>query len=226
MKEKKIGRILKNIFIILSILFILGCSIFYGYRLVKFYLIENPKIEGNESIYELVTLEKNIVNFGEGLYKEGKEFIFKGNVHNNYVKYSGRIWRIISTNEGNVKMITDEVQTSLVWGVKTDYENSLVKSWLNNEENNIKSFYESLKRPEVLVKNKTCVDEFNENEVKCDVINEDKIGLLSIYEYNLAGAEKSYLNIDEYWWTSNVNSNKDAWYIYNEGNINNNVYIL
>lgn len=223
MKEKKIGRILKNIFIILSILFIIGCSIFYGSRLMHFYLIENPKIEENENLYKLVTLEKNITTFGEGLYEEDNEYIFKGNVDNNYVKYSGRLWRIVSTYNGNLKLVTDEVQTSLVWGVNTNYNDSLVKSWLNNEENNIKSFYESLRNTDILVNNKTCVDEFNEESVTCNEIVEDKIGLLSIYEYNLAGANESYLSLDEYWWTSNINSSKTAWYISPEGNLNNNV---
>ena len=33
----------QNIFNVISILFIVGCVIFYGYRLVKFYNIYNPK---------------------------------------------------------------------------------------------------------------------------------------------------------------------------------------
>ena len=223
MKNKKIGSILKTIFIILSIIFIIGCCIFYGWRLVYYYRIENPKIKENEELYKLVTLEKNIVSIGEGLYKENENYVYKGMVTNNYVKYSGRIWRIVSTENGNVKLVTDDVQTSLVWGVNSNYENSLIRKWLNDTESNIPVFYESLKNTDILVSNKSCIDVFDDSNFSCKEIIEDKVGLLSAYEYELAGADESYLNIGEYWWTSNINSENKAWYVYSKGTLNNNV---
>ena len=64
MKEKKIGRILKNIFIILSILFILGCSIFYGYR----FIIMTSNI-GSRQLKDF----GQGVGFGTQAKKDGKE---------------------------------------------------------------------------------------------------------------------------------------------------------
>ena len=55
-KKKKIK--LGSIYIFINIVFILGCFIFYGYRLIHFYRLEHPKIEENTPLYELITLDK------------------------------------------------------------------------------------------------------------------------------------------------------------------------
>lgn len=214
-----------NIFIALNILFLLGCCIFYGSRLVYYYKLEHPKIKTNEPLVKLVTLKKNITNIGSGLYKTDEGYVYKGNDLANYVQYSGRIWRIVSIDsDNNIKLITDSSQTSLVWGISTDYKNSYVRSWLNDEDNDIKSFYESLTNTSVLVKTKTCTDIVTEKKITCKDFAEDNIGLLSAYEYQLAGGEDSYLNIKQYWWTSNINSDKTAWYVYSKGSLNDTSY--
>lgn len=212
-----------NLFILISLVFIVGCFIFYGSRLIHYYRIENPKIKENETIFKMITLKKNIVKIGEGLYKEEANYIYKGKEVNNYVKYSGRIWRILSVEDNKVKMITEKPQTSLVWGIKTTYDNSLVRSWLNNGDNDIKSFYESLNNTDIIVNTKTCTDIIVQENISCDEIIEEKVGLLSAYEYYRAGGENSYLNIGEYWWTSSINENNLAWYIYSKGTLNNTV---
>ena len=63
MKENKKTKIkLKkiNIFIALNILFLLGCCIFYGSRLIYYYKMEHPKVKANEDLVDIVTLKKNI----------------------------------------------------------------------------------------------------------------------------------------------------------------------
>lgn len=212
-----------NLFILVSIIFIAGCFLFYGSRLIHYYRIENPKIKENETIFNMITLKKNIVKMGEGLYKEEENYIYKGQKVNNYVKYSGRIWRIISVENNHIKMITDKPQTSLVWGIKSTYEKSLIKSWLNNDDNNIKSFYKSLNNTDIMVNTKTCIDMIVQDKISCEETIEEKVGLLSVYEYNRAGGEDSFLNIGEYWWTSNVNEKNVAWYVYSKGTLNNTV---
>ena len=222
-KTKRIKFKKYYVFILLNIIFLVGCCIFYGSRLIYYYRLENPKIKENETLYNLVTLKKNIVSIGEGLYEKDKNYIYKGKDVNNYVKYSGRIWRIISVEDNNIKLITEETQTSLVWGIKTTYENSHAKSWLNNEENLIKTFYESLTNTDILVDTKTCIDTITEENITCSETIKEKVGLLSAYEYIEAGGQASYLNIGEYWWTSSIDSNNDAWYVYSKGSLNNTV---
>lgn len=224
MAKKKSKLKLGNIYVVLNIIFILGCCIFYGARLVYYYKLEHPKVKDNSPLIELVTLDKNVTTVGEGLYKEDNIYRFIGKNVDNYVIYSGRLWRIISTEENKVKLITEDPQTSLVWGIDTNYENSYVRSWLNNEENAVKSFYESLANTSFLETTKTCADVVSEDSLKCEQIVEDKVGLLSAYEYQKSGGEEGFLNIGEYWWTSNIDSNNVAWYVYSKGSLNNTSY--
>ena len=219
-KKIKLG----NIYVFINIVFILGCIIFYGYRLIHYYKLEHPKIEENTPLYELITLDKNITTINEGLYKEDNVYRYIGNNLDNYVIYSGRLWRIVSAEDNKVKLITEDPQTSLVWSVDTNYENSYVRSWLNNENNELKSFYESLTNTSYILNTKTCTDVVSEDSLKCEQVVEDKVGLLSAYEYQKAGGEESYLNIGEYWWTSNTDKDNVAWYVYSKGSLNNTSY--
>lgn len=219
-KKIKLG----NIYVFINIVFILGCIIFYGYRLIHYYKLEHPKIEENTPLYELITLDKNITTINEGLYKEDNVYRYIGNNLDNYVIYSGRLWRIVSAEDNKVKLITEDPQTSLVWSVDTNYENSYVRSWLNNENNELKSFYESLTNTSYILNTKTCIDVVSEDSLKCEQVVEDKVGLLSAYEYQKAGGEESYLNIGEYWWTSNTDKDNVAWYVYSKGSLNNTSY--
>lgn len=61
----------QNVFIVLSILFIFGCICFYGYRLVKYYKIFNPKTDSGEKTEIIsVTIRKDnpVITEGDGLY--------------------------------------------------------------------------------------------------------------------------------------------------------------
>lgn len=61
---------------------------------------------------------------------------FKGYPVNNFLWYSGFLWRIMGINaDGSIRLITDETVTSIPWGATgtaKNYEDSYVKDWLNN----------------------------------------------------------------------------------------------
>ena len=214
---------IKNILILINILFLLGCCIFYGSRMIHYYRIENPKIEDVKTLVELVTLGKNLTDNGDGLYHENDIYYYKGKNVNNYLLYSGRLFRIVSIDKsGYMKLITEELQTSMVWGYNQEFENSYVRNWLNDDTDSYKSFLHSLDNTQgLLVNTNTCVDETDGKTITCDKNYESTVGLLSVYEYNLAGASDSYLNIGSYWWTSNKDSDGNAWYVYKKGTVNN-----
>ena len=222
-KKKKNKQIDINKFILINVIVLGFFTLFYGCRLIYFYSLENPRIKKNEDLYKLVTMKKNIVKIGDGLYKEKDSYIYKGKNVDNYVKYSGRIWRIVKTVDKNIKLIANDIDTSLVWGVNTSYADSLIRNYLNNDTT-IKSYYESLSNKEFLVDNETCIDNYNNGDYTCNEKVTDKVGLISIYEYQDAGGLNSYLNIGKYFWTSNISDDNKAWYVYKEGTLNNNSY--
>ncbi|MGE5456391.1 MAG: hypothetical protein ACM3O4_04745 [Ignavibacteriales bacterium] len=226
MKWRKLSRRNKVCitFIIVNVAVLLLITCYYGARLVHYYRLENPKVKKQEALVNVVSLEKNLVIVGNGLYEKNGVFYYKGKDVNNYVSYSGRLWQIISVNDDNtVKMITVDNQTSIVWGMDNDYKNSYVREWLNpsNEEYS-GIFYDTLYNPDVYIADSTwCIDVVDKNPNICEKTVKDKVGLLSISEYNRALGSASYLNIDTYWWTINGALDDSVWYVYPEGKVNN-----
>lgn len=226
MKWQKLSR--KNkiclAFIIVNITVLLLITSYYGSRLIRYYRLENPKIKEKETLANIITLEKNLVLVGNGLYEKDNIFYYKGKDVNNYVSYSGRLWQIISVNEDHtVKMITVDNQTSLVWGINNDYEKSHVRKWLNsNNEEHSGIFYDTLYNPDIYIKDSTwCIDIIDKNPDTCEKTIKDKIGLLSIFEYNRALGSASFLNTNTYWWMINGSLDNNVWYVYPEGKVNN-----
>lgn len=212
---------LETLFIIESILFIVALFIIYGYRLVHFYLIENPKPKENMSMAEAIT-SRNTTIYGEGLYSLNEGYIYKGKNVNNYVYYSNRLWRIIRINPDNtITMITDDLQTSLVWGYNSNYKDSYVKEWLNKSNNNNSGIFEStLVNTEYLSNTNLCTDVIvNLDDLTCGNVITSKVGLMSIKDYMDAGAENSYLNKGFYEWTTNISVDNRIWFITSDGSI-------
>ena len=125
MKNRKLGLI----FIITNILILLGIIGFYAYRLVYFYRIENPKIE-TKNLYKLLTLEKNIVKYDDGLYKLDNKYIYKGNISNNYIRYSGLLFRVYEINENEIKIVSEDTLTVL--SKNKNLNDSELVEWTNN----------------------------------------------------------------------------------------------
>lgn len=218
-------KIMKNkkylIFIILSILFLGFMISFYGYRLVHYYLIENPsgsKLNENTSLVDEIINKNKIVNEGNGLYFDDNNYIFKGQVNNNYVYYSGLLWRIVKINkDGSIKLISEEVLTSLYWDNTDNFEDSTLNNWLNDK------ILTKLSHQEYLSNINICVDILDKVENKeCEkYFNKQKIGFLSVDEYIESKGKQSYLNNGKSYWLSNSDYNGNMWYVNSDGGLSN-----
>lgn len=228
MKKNKI-----LIFILISSIFIIAMFGIYGYRFIHYYLLENKSSAEGEglSIYEKLINNKSVTNEGDGLFKIDENYIYKGSVTNNYVYFSGRLWRIVSINENKeIKMITENSESLLVWGYESNYENSYIRQWLNssNEKNKEGTFLESLgQNGNGLLKTTSCIDNLDSLEnITCEVTNkEDYISLLSSYEYKEAEGASSYLNNEETWWLINTTGDLTPWFVTNTGGLNSDINI-
>ena len=200
-------------FLIISILFIIGCFIFYGYRTYHYYHLTHDVVK-NITLKEKLTALNNIAYQDDGLYEKTGYFYYKGVEVNNYVYYSGRLFRIIDIDKG-IRMIEEETETNLVWGVDSNYDNSYIHNWLNN-------YLETLKDYDVyLEKNNWCNETINLENYSCSTKINDYVGLLSTYDYLQAGGKASYLNNETYFWTINQDADGNVYYVNSEGNINN-----
>ena len=121
----------------------------------------------------------------------------KGNPNNNYVWYSGFLWRIMGINaDQSVRLITEEAIIAIPWGAENtaeNWDNSYAKDWLNNY------FYPRLKGNEIIKKeiwcSETTTDDTSERTTCTNNLSKEPayVGLMTIDEYNLAGAWESYL---------------------------------
>ena len=217
MNKRKIALI----FIIVSILFIGTLCTIYGYRLVHYYKLEHPKVDKNTNplLKDTLTSSNNIVVANDGLYEENKSYYYKGNVQNNYVRYSGIIWRVVRINDdGSITLTSDLPITSLIYGYETNsFEESYVYKWLNED------FYGRLQNIDsYIVDTNYCADAIeNAEEVNCKENKTSKITLLSVYEYLKASGSKSYLNNEKVYWTVSPNGEDKVWYMTQKGLVSN-----
>ena len=211
----KIKVKIENIFVILSVLFIFGCCIYYGSRLVKYYRIYNPKTEtGEKTVLFSATIRQDnpVIAEGDGLYIQNGDFFFKGEGVNNYALYQGKTWRIMQVyRSGLVKLILDEPLTEIVYDKENnDYDKSYIHNYIKYE-NNLKLDSDKLEMMSI------CLDVVDEvNNITCDKKFDDYISILSIEDYgNSLNTEtnKSYINNTENIWLNNKNSEGFAWNI-------------
>ena len=141
----------------------------------------------------------------------------KGNVLNNYVWYSGKMWRIVSFNTNNktIKLVTDDNVSLLTYNtLNNEYRDSKIYYWLSN------TFLQTLRNSNQYL---TTVD-WNYSNVSSNVSEQitggntinSNIGLLNNFEYNIG---KDFLNKNKNFWLISTTNNNKAWYVNNSGNI-------
>lgn len=134
-----------------------------------------------------------------------------GNIPDNYVYYSGKMWRIVSYNDNNktVKLISDEVVTVLPFNdASSNFNNSNVDIWLNN------TFLKTLRNPDYYLLNANWNYSVvtNSGMPGTSNVTQSRVGLLNYYEYDKS---KEFLNSDYSWWLISKSSESDNWYISN-----------
>lgn len=228
-KDKKKGKIKwQTIFNCISVLFIVGCLIFYGIRAFKYYKIYNPKAENGEKLVSLgaqIKDENVVVSEGDGVYNIDGEYVFKGTEVNNYVQYSNILWRIVKVNQDNtVLLVTDEVVNNLVWGNEvSDFNHSNISEWLNSSKDENSGIFENIlnDKGKYLSVMSVCADEVTDlKNITCKERSEiGYLGLLSISDYANSVNENSYINNTKDLWLYNISDEK-VWNV-SEGNITN-----
>jgi len=209
----------ENIFVVLSVLFMFGCCCFYGYRLVKYYKVFNPKNEAGEKVEIFsATVRKNnpVITEGDGLYIYNGDFLFKGDAVNNYVLYADKTWRIIQVNRsGSVKLVLDESLAEINFDALEDvnYDKSYLYNYIK-DENNLKVNKNQLEQMKV------CLDVIDDaSEITCENSINEYVSILSISDYinsfNM-DTNKSYINNSHNTWLQHKNSEDLVWSIIND----------
>lgn len=148
----------------------------------------------------------------------------KDNPSNNYVWYSGKMWRIISydTTERTIKLVSDDIVSIANYNNNKDggghftneYSSSNIFTWLKNV------FLPTLRNPE-----KYLLDiEWNYSAVAANVSSPivggktviSKVGLLNNFDYNKGS---SFLGNGKNYWLLSTNGTDSAWYVNTSGTV-------
>ena len=133
---------------------------------------------------------------------------YKGLNVNNYLLFSGMLFRIVNVNDdGSVKIVTNSSMANVNYGVEgANFDSSNIKDWLNNY------FYSKLYNTDYLVKDNTwCIDDTNSvTNISnlCDVTATSNVGLLNLIDFNNSkvGSQTYLGNTFEYWFLNRKDS--------------------
>lgn len=213
-EKKKMGKI-EIAFTIFSLIFLIGFSCFYGYRMFYYKNKLAPKTSDGRKIVLLSNkLKENTVTTGDGLYDDNSIYVYKGKEVNNYIKLSNMLFRIVKINKDNtIEIVLDQEINKLMYDQeKLDYKKSDLNKYLND------IFYNNIKN-DSLIKSTYCTDKITDaNKITCNEIETDYVKLLSISDYlNSKNNNESYLNNNQKTWL--INNNEENIWIVNNGEL-------
>lgn len=151
--------------------------------------------------------------------EKGAGFVYTGAADDNYVMFSGMLWRIVQLDqEGNLGLITDNNIANVAYGMNdVAYSDSNVYKWLNQyflsqiQENSQK----------YLLDTKWCYDDMSnvKDTISCNSSVTAKVGLLSLENYEKSKVNnRSYLVNQARFYMLNRPNGQNVWVsdIYNE----------
>lgn len=225
-KKKKKHLIGKKEFIFnfVSIVFMIGVGVYFGYRSLYYYSKQNNKYnEEKNTLNGLIINNNKVVQDGDGLHQDTDGYYFKGLVTNNYVKVFNRLFRIIRINNDNtIKLISEDYVASFIWGDTSDYSSSNVHNWLEETEVvNSGVYYKTIPNiKKYLVKTSYQEDSLNEEKiVSSDKKYKDFVSTLTVKDYILANGKNSYLNTGKMFFIIGLDKDNNNLYIEEDGSI-------
>ena len=153
---------------------------------------------------------------------DSEQTFITGTNPNNYIWYSGKLWRATSINpaDNSVKLVTQWNISALPYNAsgKTAFQGSYMEQWLN--DTSVDGFLGNLREPDKFIKmdsvwNATMTTETTKPEKT--VMVTDTVGLLNIYEYTMSyknvTSSTGYLNNGLVWWTLTPYSTSGIHYV-------------
>ena len=154
-------------------------------------------------------------------YDDGTDTFITGIDPNNYIWYSGKLWRAVSINNEakTTKLVTQWNISAISYNPEnnTAFEGSFMEDWLN--DTSVDGFLGNLREPENFIvmdaKWDATRDAANLGSIQRPngtTVVTDAVGLLNIYEYQSSnnGGTDGYLNNGAMWWTLTPYSTSDV----------------
>ena len=226
MATRKVLKI-TPVLVTLNILVLLIIVGFYTGRLIKYYLKEHGhKSEDTTLFVDEIKKHQSMLDETKGLVfnAETGEYIYKGEVNDNYVLYSGMMFRILGIDKNeNIKLVSEDNVTLIYPGFDKGYEKSYVNKWLNSSDEKFSGVFESIlvNAGGLLDNTSYCADVIDDlTKIECKNVVEDyKMTLLSLYDYKAAGGKSSFLNNGTLFNLGSLTSDNYNYYVTKDGEI-------
>ena len=210
-----------------SLVIVICIGLYFGGRSFYYYSLQNQKTRETAMTLNGLILSNNKLVKDEtaGLHQDEDGYVFKGVDVNNYVWFANRMFRVMRVNKDDtVKLVSEDLAASFMWGEEHDYSKSNVRIWLTNVDK-IKAsavYYKTLPaQDKYVVRTKYTIDKMIENKVeKGDKTFEDDVVSLTLSDYVDAGGKNSYLNTGKLFYIIGYNEEDDNLYIEEDGTIN------
>ena len=187
------------------------------------------KITSTGAVSEVI--EDDIMN--KLNYEDEEQTFVTGSNPNNYVWYSGKLWRVVSIDpsDNSVKLVTQWNISTISYNTSGNsaFEGSYMEDWLN--DTTVDGFLGNLREPEKFIKmdSKWNASEMSDtskppSEEEGGTVVEDAVGLLNIYEATAGqggNAAARCLRNGLVWWTLTPVTSSEVYRILVNGNINN-----
>ena len=152
-------------------------------------------------------------NVGENgsTYDDGEDTFITGEGPNNYIWYSGKLWRAVSVNNEakTTKLVTQWNISSIIYSSgSTAFEGSYMEDWLNDTSvdgflGNLRDYENFIVTDSVWDATMDATDLGSITRPNGEATVTDAVGLLNMYEYQSSnnGETNGYLNNGLIWWT-------------------------
>ena len=163
-------------------------------------------------------------------FNDGTDTFITGEDPNNYVWYSGKLWRAVSVNNdaNTTKLVTQWNISAINYSSgSTDFEGSYMEDWLN--DTTVDGFLGNLREPDKFIVTDATWDATLDATSLGSITRPngtttvtDAVGLLNMYEYQSSnnGSTNGYLNNGLYWWTLTPYNTSYVRNVYYNGNAN------
>ena len=209
----------------LSLVAIIGVGIYFGYRSLYYYSKQNMKIkEEAQTLNGLIIQNNKVVQKDEvGLHQDTEGYYFKGAVESNYVSFYNKTYRVIRINDDNsVRMISENIEGSFMWGEDSHYKKSNIRTVLNKIKTEHSGMYlDTIPN----YKNYLSVTKYTEDKMVNEKLEysdktiEDYVTLLSLKDYTTATGKNSYLNNGKLFFLIGFDEDKGNLYVEDDGSI-------
>ena len=180
---------------------------------------------------------------GQGLYDLNGELVYRGENPNNYVKFSGKIWRIVKIENDQVMLILNEKSERSVWDDRFNNDRNRTDGFNNYSVSRVYEKLQTIYQEDSLLNKESKkllaahplyvgkrydTDIYNDGSIeKSNLVEDQYIGLLPIYDYINASIDENcnsvltdsctnynYLNHFEYNWWTLTGDNSNSYKVY------------